>query len=573
MRILNWIAVASSAIGPLTVVTLATESYAQEAAKRAPSALVRAHSHNDYYRRRPLLDALREGFFSVEADVLLRDGVVLVAHEARSARPERSLEALYLEPLRARARACGGRIHRDGPLEFRLLLDFKDAPETLWPALAPLLERYASLLSSWDAKGTLTRRAVRIVISGRKPWKQVAETGPRRVALDASLRELRRGYDPRIALCSEPWRAHVAWKGRGRIPGEDLARIRACVSRAHAYGVPLRFWGVPARARVWKRIYDEGVDVLHTDNVRGLAAFLRARRVCVLPEEWKRAARTEHGVEAWRLERAEPPLRAHLLRADLSEGRVELAPVHASGTQNEAKASGMAKAHSALGLINGGYFRWTAEGLAPFGAFALDGSFVTPARPYAKPSGGNLRYRLARAAVVWGTRRSPGELCDPALQWLACDAESGEHRICHEPYAHAARTPAPDAPPMRPLGAFGHILQAGPMLLRRGEICVPRSAHGERLFVHDKRHPRSALGLRGQLVYLLVVDGRSPRSRGATLVELATMLRALGARDAINLDGGGSSTLVLAGEVMNRPSDNGVERKIPNAIGLFARRR
>ena len=63
--------------------------------------LVRAHAHNDYYHKRPLLDALASGFCSVEADVFLKDDTLLVGHFRFELRKVRSLEALYLKPLAA----------------------------------------------------------------------------------------------------------------------------------------------------------------------------------------------------------------------------------------------------------------------------------------------------------------------------------------------------------------------------------------------------------------------------------------------------------------------------------------
>ncbi|MFB9838420.1 phosphodiester glycosidase family protein, partial [Actinoallomurus acaciae] len=89
---------------------------------------------------------------------------------------------------------------------------------------------------------------------------------------------------------------------------------------------------------------------------------------------------------------------------------------------------------------------------------------------------------------------------------------------------------------------------------------------------------RTAAGLsaNGRRLYLLVVDGRSPVSHGATLADLALLLRRAGARDALNLDGGGSSTFVLrtAGEpvvsVRNAPS-GGTERAVANGVGVFVR--
>lgn len=85
---------------------------------------------------------------------------------------------------------------------------------------------------------------------------------------------------------------------------------------------------------------------------------------------------------------------------------------------------------------------------------------------------------------------------------------------------------------------------------------------------YNNRHPRTAIGVTasGDAV-LCVVDGRSSISRGVTLDELAAIMVRLGCKEAINLDGGGSSTFYLGGLIINRPSD-GAMRPVANAILL-----
>src|SRR4029079_16192267 len=89
-----------------------------------PTPLIHAHAHNDYEHARPLFDALDQGFCSVEADIYLVESKLLVAHERRMIKPERTLESLYLEPLRQRVKQKGGRVYPKGP-EFTLLIDLK----------------------------------------------------------------------------------------------------------------------------------------------------------------------------------------------------------------------------------------------------------------------------------------------------------------------------------------------------------------------------------------------------------------------------------------------------------------
>lgn len=111
-----------------------------------------------------------------------------------------------------------------------------------------------------------------------------------------------------------------------------------------------------------------------------------------------------------------------------------------------------------------------------------------------------------------------------------------------------------------------------------GGFCILRDAEPLPGLADSGPAPRTAAGVsrNGRRMYLMVVDGRSERSGGVTLAELARLLWQAGADDAVNLDGGGSSTLVLrdpgddTATVRNSPSD-GVERPVANGIGLFVR--
>lgn len=111
-----------------------------------------------------------------------------------------------------------------------------------------------------------------------------------------------------------------------------------------------------------------------------------------------------------------------------------------------------------------------------------------------------------------------------------------------------------------------HAVGGGPRLLSGGAFAA--GGEGFPSTLTDRRHPRTALGiLPDGRVLLLVVDGRRPtHSLGMTLVELAMALRALGAVDAMNLDGGGSSTMVVGGRLVNLPSDETGERPVADAL-------
>src|SRR4030095_15835875 len=103
--------------------------------------LIHAHAHNDYEHHRTLNDALDHDFCSVEADIYLVEGKLLVAHNRLQTKPERTLQALYLDPLRERAKKNGGRVYPAGP-EFTLLIDLKSDWRSLYPALLEVLKQY-----------------------------------------------------------------------------------------------------------------------------------------------------------------------------------------------------------------------------------------------------------------------------------------------------------------------------------------------------------------------------------------------------------------------------------------------
>jgi Phosphodiester glycosidase len=122
----------------------------------------------------------------------------------------------------------------------------------------------------------------------------------------------------------------------------------------------------------------------------------------------------------------------------------------------------------------------------------------------------------------------------------------------------------------------GDVVSGGPRLLAGGRVRVRSSAEGfnplSAPWFHGSfvasRQPRTMAGVRrdGSLV-LVTVDGRRPGwSAGVTLREGARVMRSLGARDALNLDGGGSTAMAVRGRVANLPSDPGGERRVSDVL-------
>ena len=112
-----------------------------------------------------------------------------------------------------------------------------------------------------------------------------------------------------------------------------------------------------------------------------------------------------------------------------------------------------------------------------------------------------------------------------------------------------------------------------PLLIRDGKVDITwKEEKASKDFV-ETRHPRTAVAnLKDGKFLMLTADGRSEASAGIDLYDLADFLLELGAVDALNLDGGGSTTMVLDDKVVNHPSDKGGERKIGDALIVTLRK-
>ena len=274
--------------------TVAAPAYAQAASRTerternggpGPRPLRQAHAHNDYLHPRPLLDALSHGFTSVEADVFLVDGDLLVAHEAADLDPARTLRALYLDPLHALVRANHGSVHPGYRRPVQLLIDIKTDGAAAYAELHRQLAVHRSILSSCT-DGSVRLGAVAPVISGDRAARAPMEAQRVRYAFyDGRLDDLGTTAPASfVPLISANWTDTFGWLGVGEFPAAERAELRRITATAHGRGQRVRFWATPdlagpARDAVWAELVDAGVDHINTDDLAGLEQFLRDRRV------------------------------------------------------------------------------------------------------------------------------------------------------------------------------------------------------------------------------------------------------------------------------------------------------
>jgi len=240
--------------------------------------LERAHAHNDYEHDRPLHDALDNGFKSVEADVWLVDGELLVAHDRELVQPGRTLESLYLAPLRQRIKDNGGSVYPGDPDRFTLLIDIKSEGVATYQALHRELRRYQQILTKFNPGGDAAG-AVTAIVSGNRPRDLMAQQRVRYAAYDGRLSDLGTATDPGfVPLISDRWTRHFTWQGIGPMPEAERTKLATIVQTAHAHGQRVRFWATPdlapVREAVWQELLAARVDHINTDHLGALRDFL-----------------------------------------------------------------------------------------------------------------------------------------------------------------------------------------------------------------------------------------------------------------------------------------------------------
>lgn len=269
------------------------------------------------------------------------------------------------------------------------------------------------------------------------------------------------------------------------------------------------------------------------------------------------------GVRAYAAADPSIPLRAWYVSVREGDPEVETRVAVAVDDDLRETPTEFATRTGALVVVNAGYFRIDLDPATHVGLLMVDRRLLSPALRSVLRD--DQRYYLARAAlgfmddgradVAWVSSRD-GVL----YEWPEPPANAPGHPVESLDVEDLAPWPARDA------------VAAGPVLVHDGER---RITSDEEVFFGSaipEVHPRTAAGVTaaGDLI-LLVVDGRQRDSRGVDLVELADIMLDLGCADAVNLDGGGSTALVIEGELVNRPAGDTVEREIMSALTVLER--
>lgn len=221
------------------------------------------HSHNDYQQTVPFWDAYSNGLNSIEADVFMRNDTLYVTHDEQDIQPERTLESLYLNPIR-QAKALKLRVGQ----EIQLLIDLKSEGIGTLNRIIEVLAKYTDLTQDKNLK---------FVISGNRPAVEQYVNYPDYIYFDYQSLEPVKDVATlqKIGLISLSFRNFSQWNGKGRLTHQDFELVQSAIARAHMLGKPFRFWATPDSKTAWKAFYDMGVDFINTDRPWAASNYLK----------------------------------------------------------------------------------------------------------------------------------------------------------------------------------------------------------------------------------------------------------------------------------------------------------
>jgi len=256
----------------------------------------------------------------------------------------------------------------------------------------------------------------------------------------------------------------------------------------------------------------------------------------------------------------ELPINAWVAIIDPTDPDVDLDVIVSEDLDRRETLTQFSENKKARVVVNGGYFLMDKNPTEHVGLLYVNNRTIAPATRSILRN--NKRYYTARGAlgflddggidIAWVTSRN-----DSLFNFTEPLENRPEKPVDSFDFSIAETWEVDDA------------LHAGPVLMHEGKI---RVTSDEEVFFGStipNIHPRTAAGYRnsGELV-LLVVDGRQIDSRGVDLQELAILMRDLGCVEAINLDGGGSSAMVVDGKLLNRPAGTTSQREVMSAIAV-----
>jgi len=267
--------------------------------------------------------------------------------------------------------------------------------------------------------------------------------------------------------------------------------------------------------------------------------------------------------------------KAYYAIADMSTGNIELKTTLSTTAQKPSQFIAAATSETTYTMINGGYFGYSGSTVSSY-SLAVDRT-TKKADNISALTRGSYSYPVTRGA--FGVTQSQ----TPVVKWTSGDNgyEIPSPNVEGEtPQTSPSQTFPTTAVRWNTYSAIG----GAPILLKSGKIVFDftTTTSGKYMtnyellqtdiFATSARPPRTVIGSTADnKIILFVCDGRQTHSDGATLLELAQILKGIGCVNALNLDGGGSSAIIAGGTLLNKPSD-GSERAVATVVSFVKRK-
>lgn len=237
--------------------------------------VIQGHSHNDYEQDRPLFEALDNGFVSVEADVHLINGKLYVTHDIPATLdPKLTLEAMYLDPLKAHIQKNNGSVYPNYNGVFYLMVDFKTEAVPTYKKLKEILTKYEDILSI--VKNDVEQKGVvKVFISGNRPIEKILKEETKLALLDGRPKDLESNISSLIMpVVSDNYNNFLSWDGYNQLDKAEEQRFKLLVKNTHAQGKVIRLWASPDNENVWRFLLENDVDLINTDLLSDFRIFL-----------------------------------------------------------------------------------------------------------------------------------------------------------------------------------------------------------------------------------------------------------------------------------------------------------
>ena len=239
----------------------------QLSAQHSRYSVANAHSHNDYEQEFPFWSAYNQHFGSMEADIYFHNGKLIVAHDRSQLALNRTLDSLYLKPLRYAITKNGGYVFPDSTRQLQLMIDIKTTADSTLNKLIEDLGSYPDITGNPNIK---------IVISGNRTEPLLFTTYPSYILFDG---ELNKDYPEtalkRIVMMSDNFKRYSDWNGKKIIPQIQRNNLEAAILKAHRLGKKVRFWNAPDNMSTWSLLMKLGVDYINTDKITELSRFFK----------------------------------------------------------------------------------------------------------------------------------------------------------------------------------------------------------------------------------------------------------------------------------------------------------